>query len=119
MVPPRDPINVDYALGGIKAQLEVITKTLSEDRMASAQYRTDVRRQLADTSEKIGKVSGDLNAAKEDIAEMKPKVEALNQRADMSRGAANFAVLLGKFAHVLSAAIGAFVVILFDRWLRR
>jgi hypothetical protein len=115
----REPRNVDYALGRIEAQLGTITQTLSEDRMASASYRTEVRKQLADTSEKVGRVSGDLHAAKEDIAEMKPKVVSLEQRALMSKGAAQLAVLLGKFAHIVSAAIGALVAILFERWLHR
>lgn len=117
MVERREPINVDYALGKIQAQLDAITKTLSEDRSASAQYRTEVRRQLADTGEKLGKVSGDLHSAKEDIAEMMPKVVSLEHRALMSKGAANLAILLGKFAHVVSAAIGGIIAILLERWL--
>ncbi len=119
MAEPREPRNVDYALGRIEAQLAMITQTLSEDRMAAAQYRTDVRRQLADTGEKLGAVSGDLHSAKEDIAEMKPKVVSLEQRALMSKGAAQFAVLLGKFGHILIAAAGGGVAILLERWLRR
>ena len=113
----REPKNVDYELGRIVAQLDGITKTLSDDRTASAQYRTDVRRQLAETGEKLGKVCGDLHSAKEDIAEMMPKVVSLEHRALMSKGAANLAILLGKFAHVVSAMIGGIIAILLERWL--
>ncbi len=115
----REPRNVDYALGRIEAQLDTIMQTLSQDRLASASYRTDIRKQLANTDEKLGKVSGDMKTAKEDIAVMKPEVKSLLDRALMSRGATNLAIMLGKFAHVLSAAIGAVIVILFEAWLRR
>jgi len=117
MAEPREPKNVDYALGRIEAQLDTITRTLSEDRTSSAQYRTDIRRQLGDTSEKLGKLSGDLNSAKDDIAEIKPKVVSLEERALMSKGAANLAIVLAKFAHVLSAAIGGAIVLLLERWM--
>lgn len=118
MTEPREPRNVDYALGRVEAQLQSIGTTLSEDRLASASYRTDIRRQLAETDEKLGKMFSELHSAKSDISEMKPKVESLNQRALMSKGAANLAIILGKAAHILSAALGAGIVVLLQRWLR-
>ncbi len=119
MVERREPMNVDYALGQITGRLDTITKTLSEERADAAQYRSEVRRQLAETNERLGQVSGDLNAAKTDIAEMKPKVVSLEQRALMSKGAANLAIMLGKLAHVVSAAVGGAIAIFLERWLHR
>src|SRR3979490_1062212 len=97
----RPSHDVSYALGGIQNALDTITKTLSEDRMASAQYRTDVRKEMAEQRDAINEVGTDLTVAKNAIADMKPKVDSLEQRALMSKGAANFAILLGKFAHVI------------------
>lgn len=119
------PHEMSFELGGIKQALDTITKTLSEDRTASAQYRTEIRRELADQTTKINAVQTDIVLAKKDIAdtkidisEIKPKVESLEARALMSKGAANFAIILGKFAHVISAGIGGFIVLLVERWMR-
>lgn len=108
---------VSYALGDIKRQLETITRTLSEDRTASEQHRTDIRKDLHKTNENLSEVKTEMMLAKKDIAEMKPTVESLDQRAMMSKGAANFAIMLGKFAHVIAAAIGGVVALLIDKWL--
>lgn len=113
------PHDVSFELGGIKQALETITRTLSEDRMASAQYRTEIRKELADQTIKINAVQTDLVVAKNAIADMKPKVDSLDQRALMSKGAANFAIILGKFAHVVSAGIGGFIVLIVERWLHK
>lgn len=113
------PHDVSFELGGIKQALETITRTLSEDRMASASYRTEVRKELAAQTSTINSVQTDIVVAKNAIAEMKPKVESLEERALMSKGAANFAIVLGKFAHVISAGIGGFIVLLVERWLHK
>lgn len=110
------PHDVSYELGGINKQLEAITKTLSEDRMSSAQYRTDIRSEIGKQRDAINIVGSDLAIAKRDIADMKPKVESLDQRALMSKGAANFAIILGKGAHIISAGLGAVIVMLLDRF---
>lgn len=110
------PVDVSYELGGIQKSLETITRTLSENRLADAQYRTGIRDEMGKQRDAIGSVGSDLAIAKKDIADMKPKVESLDQRALMSKGAANFAIVLGKFAHVISAGIGAVVVMLVDRF---
>jgi septal ring factor EnvC (AmiA/AmiB activator) len=110
------PHDVSYELGGINKQLEAITRTLSEDRTASAQYRTDIRKEIATQTAAISAVQTDVLMAKSDIADMKPKVESLNERALMSKGAQNFAILLSRFAHVISAGIGGIIVLLIDRY---
>lgn len=111
------PHDVSYELGGIKASLDTITRTLSENRTADAQYRTGVRDEMREQRDAISGVGNDLAIAKKDIADMKPKVESLDQRALMSKGAANFAIVLGKFAHVISAGIGGVIVLLIDRFI--
>lgn len=110
---PRD---VSYELGGIKNALDTITRTLSENRLADAQYRTGIREEMTKQRDAINSVRSDMAIAKKDIADMKPKVESLNQRAMMSKGAANFAIMLGKAAHIISAGIGGVVVLLIDRY---
>jgi hypothetical protein len=116
------PVDVSYELGGIKQALETITRTLSENRMADAQYRTGIREEMTKQRDAIGHVGSDLAIAKKDIADTKedisgirPKLQSLEDRALMSKGAANFAILLGKFAHVVSAGIGGVIVLLIDR----
>lgn len=41
-------------LGGIEAGLATVNKTLAEDRLASASYRTDVRREFTNLSDRLG-----------------------------------------------------------------
>ncbi len=121
----RPAHDVSYELGGIKTALDTITRTLSENRTADAQYRTGVRASMEAQAASINAVGTDLALAKKDIAdtknsinEIKPKVENLESRALMSRGAANLAMILGRFAHMISAGIGAIVAVLLERWLR-
>lgn len=114
MTPP--PHDVSYELGGIKTALDTITRTLSENRTADAQYRTGIREEMGKQREAINSVATDMTIAKNAIAEMKPKVESLDQRAMMSKGAANLAIILGKFAHIISAGIGGVIVLLLDRY---
>lgn len=111
----NDRPDVSYELGGIKEALGTITRTLSENRLADAQYRTGIREEMGKQRDQISAVASDLTTAKNAIAKMEPKVESLDQRALMSKGAANFAIILGKFAHVISAGIGGIIVLLIDR----
>lgn len=116
--------DVSFELGGIKQALDTITRTLSENRTADAQYRTGIRQEMASQASAINVVGTDIALAKKDIADtkkvvddIKPKVESLETRANMSKGAANLAIMLGKFAHVISAALGAGIAVLLERWL--
>lgn len=111
--------DVSYELGGIKNALDTITRTLSENRLADAQYRTGIRAEMKVQSDAINAVGNDLVLAKKDISDMMPKVNSLDQRALMSKGAANLAIVLGKAAHIISAAIGAGIVFLLERLLGR
>lgn len=119
--PVRD---VSYELGGIRTALDTITRTLSENRTADAQYRTGIRDEMGKQRDLINGVGNDLAIAKKDIADTKediskfqPKLESLEARALMSKGAANFAIVLGKFAHIISAGIGGIIVLLIDRYI--
>jgi flagellar basal body L-ring protein FlgH len=112
------PHDVSYELGGIKQALDTITRTLSENRTADAQYRTDIRREMGSQHDAIASIGTELGMAKRDIADMKPKVDSLNERATMSRGAASLAIALGKFAHVITAAIGGIIAVLVEHWFR-
>lgn len=124
MTGERPNHDVSYELGGINKQLEAITRTLSENRTADAQYRTGIREEMGKQRDAISGVGNDLTLVKkdvsdtkEDISDIKPKLKSLEDRALMSKGAANFAIVVGKFVHIISAAVGAFIVILFERWL--
>lgn len=109
--------DVSFELGGIKSSLDTITRTLSENRTADAQYRTSIRAEMKVQSDAIGAVATDMIVAKNAIADMKPKVESLDDRAKMSKGAQNLAVILAKAAHIISAAIGGAIVFFLTRWL--
>lgn len=113
------PHDVSYELGAIKSSLDTITRTLSENRTADASYRTDIRKELAAQTAAINAVQTDIVIAKRDIADMRPKVDSLDQRSLMTKGAANLAVVLGKAAHIISAAIGGALVFMLERWLNR
>lgn len=108
--------DVSYELGNIKGSLDTIMRTLSENRTADAQYRTGVRQEMAATTAAMNDVKTDMALAKKDISEMKPTVKSLDERAAMSKGAQNFAILLSRFAHVVSAGIGGIIVLLIDRY---
>lgn len=119
------PHDVSYELGGIKASLDTITRTLSENRLADAQYRTGIRDEMGKQRDAIGSVGNDLAIAKkdiadtkDDIADIKPKMKSLEDRALMSKGAANFAIMLGKVGHLITAGLGAIIAVLLERWIR-
>lgn len=109
------PHDVSYELGGINQQLEAITRTLSENRTADAQYRTGIRQEMKEQRAAINGVVNDLAIAKRDVSEMRPKVEVLEERMHMSKGAVNLAMVLSKAAHIISAAIGGAIVIILDK----
>lgn len=110
--------DVSYELGGINKQLETITRTLSENRLADATYRTGIREEMGKQRDAINSVGNDLTIAKRDIADMKPKVASLDERATMSKGAAALATALGKIGHVIVAGLGAIIALVIERWLR-
>ena len=123
-MPDRELDQLSRVLGGIENELKSISRTQSEDRLAAAQYRTDVRSEIKEIHEDfqvvqqdVQGVQADVRSAAEKIAEMHPMVVNHEQRFLMSRGAANFAIVLGRAAHVVSALIGGLVAVLIQKWL--
>jgi hypothetical protein len=114
--------NVSFMLGQLKQGMETILKTLGEDRLASAQYRTDIRNEIAGLRKEYHDVSSDLTIVKEKIEKIEPKVEALEQKHDREEGARSFAVsagsALGKFAQLILGAVGGSLAVVVERWLR-
>lgn len=86
---PRSPTgkSVEFLLGEIHSQNTIIQQTLSEDRQASAQYRTEVRRELKDHSERMAKLEGAQKAVADDVTEIKPIVIHLEQQRNQAVGA--------------------------------
>lgn len=75
------------ALGGIEKELQTVARTLAEDRLSSASYRTDIRRELASVKDSVQNISMDTRECKTDIVDMKPKVLALEIRGMKASGA--------------------------------
>lgn len=110
-----DPVS--RVLGSIEANTQTVLRVQAEDRVAAAQYRTDVRAELQSMRSEISAVSTDFRLVQRDVAEMKPKVQALEQKAHMSAGATNLFQAFGRGIHVLSAIIGGLIVFSLQRWL--
>ncbi len=123
-MPDREIDPLSRVLGGIENELKSISRTQSEDRLAAAQYRTDIRSEIREVNktfqvmqDDVQSVQSDMRSSAEKISEMIPAVRTLQNNALLSKGALNLAVILGKIAHVASAMIGALSVLLFQKWL--
>src|SRR5882672_1689847 len=114
----REIDDLSYELGGIKTQLESVLRTLGEDRSAAASYRTEIRAEIRGLETKLSNVESISRETAKDVLDMKPKVQSLEERATMSKGAANLAVLLGKGMHILIGAVAGILTILFARWVK-
>lgn len=96
-----DPLS--HTLGRIEQALETITKTLSEDRMASATYRTEVRRELTTVRETMIDVKNRTNENADALAEIQPDIADYRIR----RGQGELALSLGKLVWGAVIALGA------------
>lgn len=96
-----DPLS--HTLGRIEQALETITKTLSDDRMASATYRTDMRRDLATVKDSVLDLKNRVNNNADELAEMRPDIEDYRIR----RGQGELALSLGKLIWGAVIALGA------------
>jgi predicted nucleic acid-binding Zn-ribbon protein len=106
-----DPLS--HALGRIENALETITKTLSEDRAASAQYRTDMRRDLSTVRENVLDLKNRVSNNADELAEMRPDVDDYRRRRDKGIGMADltkvvWTTLLGFGAVGIGAIVHAF-----------
>jgi hypothetical protein len=84
MMTERGIDELSRVLGGIENQLKTVTTTLAEDRIASAQYRTDIRRE---------------------VGSIKDKVVALERIKDQGEGAAKLVGLAGKIVYSILAIL--------------
>jgi hypothetical protein len=88
-------------LGALSKASDMIIQTLSEDRTAAATYRTEIRNE---------------------IASLRTRIEAMEQKHDREEGARSFAKsagsLVGKFAQLILGAVGGSLAVVIERWLR-
>ena len=115
--------NVSFMLGQLKQGMETIIKTLSEDRSASAQYRTDIRKEIAALRDDYHEVRTDLKTVKEKIEKIEPKVMELEEKDHREQGAKTLAVsvgsFLGKAAQLAIGAIGGGMAVLAEKLLHK
>jgi hypothetical protein len=103
-----DPLS--HTLGRIEQALETITKTLSEDRMASASYRTEMRRDLTAVRDMVHDLKNRVNNTADEVAEMRPDVDDYRMTKAQGIGAWNTAKTVWTIAVGLGAAgLGAIV----------
>ena len=93
-------------LGGLQKASDMIIKALSEDRTAAAQYRTDIRNEIAGLRAEYQSFQSDLKLIKAKVESMEPKVEKLEQKDFSKEGAHNAVAIFGKVLQFLVAAIG-------------
>ena len=96
-----DPLS--QMLGEINAKLDMVTKVQAEDRVASAQYRTDMRRDLTDVRDSVGDLKNRVNNTADELAELRPDVEDYRKNRHQIEGASK----LTKFLWGLFSAFGA------------
>ena len=104
------------SLGGIEKSQELILRTLSENRVADATYRTDIRKELGGLRDDVQEVRSDVRSVTETVTELRPKVITQEESRLMDRGADRLWDSGGKVAHVLSMVCGGFLLYLFQRW---
>jgi hypothetical protein len=95
--------DLSRTLGAIEAKLDMVAKTQAEDRVASAQYRTDMRRDLSDVRDSVGDLKNRVNNNADELAEMRPEVEDYRKHKHQIEGASK----LTKFLWAVFSAFGA------------
>lgn len=119
--PPRNlPANglhpLSHTLGRIEQALETITKTMSEDRLASAQYRTDMRRDLLSVRDMVHDLRNKVDHNSDDIAEIRPDVEDWRIKRAQARSYFSFASNGARAAWAMfGAAITGFIAWIINR----
>lgn len=93
-------------LGGLGKASDLIIASLSEDRKAAAQYRTDIRNEIAGLRNEYHAVQSDLKLIKSKVENMEPKVEKLEQKDFSHEGAHKAVAIFGKVIQFLIAAVG-------------
>lgn len=96
-----DPLS--QLLGAIDAKLGMVLKTQSEDREASAKYRTDMRRELGEVKDSVKDLKNRVDNTADDLAELRPDVEDYRLMKAQGTGIWNAA----KTLWVICIAVGA------------
>jgi hypothetical protein len=63
------------AIGRLLGGIETLTRAMSEDSLATAQYRTDMRREMKERSATLHELVGELKAFKTDRANMRSDLD--------------------------------------------
>jgi hypothetical protein len=105
-----------FFLGGVQKSLQSIERTLAEDRLAAAQYRTDIRKEIKNVSDQTLTVHGELRLTAIAVDDIRPKVEELWQHRQRSVGAGRLWSSFGQLAHIFSAALGGVIAVLTSHW---
>lgn len=103
MPPPSRIDDLSRVLGGIEKELQTVTRTLADDRIAAASYRTDIRRELASVKDSVQSINMDTSTCKTDIIDMKPKVLALEIRGMRASGAWDLGNVIAKVFYLIIA----------------
>ena len=93
-MPDREIDPLSRVLGGIENELKSISRTQSEDRLAAAQYRTDIRSEIREVNSDFSRSCRMMFKAynptcgllQKKISEMIPAVRTLQNNALLSRG---------------------------------
>lgn len=107
--------DLGFILGRLENGQVIIQQTLSEDRMASAQYRTEVRQRLSDYGERLTFIEASLANQTGDISEMRPKISALEAAAHQSIGVRNFLSASKGLVQLILGLVGASIALLIDK----
>jgi hypothetical protein len=99
----REIDELSRVLGGIEKELQTVTRTLADDRISAASYRTDIRRELAAVKDSVQNINADTRECKTDIADMKPKVLALEVKSIKAAGAWDVGSVIAKILYLLAA----------------
>jgi hypothetical protein len=67
--------DLSRTLGAIEAKLDMVAKTQAEDRVASAQYRTDMRRDLTEVRDSVGDLKNRVNNTTDEVADVRDIVD--------------------------------------------
>lgn len=108
----RQPIDeLSRLLGAIEAKVDLVTKTQSEDRTASASWRTDIRTKMDGIRDDLSELKGSVRDVTGRVNDMEPSVQLSTQERAERRG-------ISRVGH-LAAALGGGGVAVALQWLLR
>lgn len=106
---PRELDDLSLKLGEIVNELRTVTRTQGEDRVSSAQYRTDMRKDMGAIRDAQGEAKTDIKIALTRLDQMTPIVEVLERNRLMTLGAGKVAVIVVRSVWALGAVISGIV----------